>query len=379
MLNLKENPPVSHQPIDELLTLPAFESDTAGDAFLAAVDDCLKTLRRRFPRYASFLAERGRGDVVAGVRSFAQIDQLPPLFLPVLKGITFDIPDDVDITVRLTSSGTTGVPSVVPLDDENMQRRVAAMSAAYRELGIVTGDTSAVCFLMDPATTQMAGSLVIDGVLRSIPEVGSVEYLARMTASGPEFDRDHAIDIVTKAVQRGPVLAVGYPALIANAVTELKAAGVERFPLPEGSLVLTGGGWKSFLPGVQLDQSEFRDLTAEFFGLPASSIRDMFGLSECPAVFVQCEQGGYHIPAFTQARAIDPETGCDAPAGKTGLLQLTTPLTTSYPLLKILTTDKAVIADNCPCGRSAATLVPKGRVTAARFETCAMKIGRAVA
>ena len=370
---------MSQPPIDELLHQPAFDADAVGDVFIAAADDCLQTLRRRFPRYASFLAECGRIELNAGVRSFEQLDQLPPLFLPVLKGITFETPADVDITVRLTSSGTTGVPSEVPLDDENMRRRVAAMSAAYRELGIVTGETSAVCFLMDPATTQMAGSLVIDGVLRSIPEVGSVEYLARMAESGPEFDRDNAIAIVTAAVQRGPVLAVGYPALIANAVNELKAAGVERFPLPEGSLVLTGGGWKSFLPGVQLDQSEFRDLTAEFFDLPASSIRDMFGLSECPAVFVQCEQGGYHIPAFTRAQAIDPETGRDVPAGETGLLQLTTPLTTSYPLLKILTTDKSVIDHNCLCGRPAPTLIPKGRVTAARFETCAMKIGRAVA
>lgn len=66
------------------------------------------------------------------------------------------------------------------------------------------------------------------------------------------------------------------------------------------------------------------------------------------------------------------------PAGNEGLLQLTVPLTTSYPLLRILTTDRVALGRGCSCGRTTAFLVPRGRVTAARYETCAMKIGRAV-
>jgi hypothetical protein len=96
-------------------------------------------------------------------------------------------------------------------------------------------------------------------------------------------------------------------------------------------------------------------------------------------VFVQCEQGRYHVPAFARARAIDPETGRDVPAGEVGLLELTVPLTTSYPLLKILTTDKATLQTDCPCGRAGSFLTPRGRATAARYETCAMQIGKSVA
>jgi beta-N-acetylhexosaminidase len=39
----------------------------------------------------------------------------------------------------------------------------------------------------------------------------------------------------------------------------LKTSGVSSLPLSEGSLVLTGGGWKSFLPDVRIDQAEFRE------------------------------------------------------------------------------------------------------------------------
>jgi phenylacetate-coenzyme A ligase PaaK-like adenylate-forming protein len=175
------------------------------------------------------------------------------------------------------------------------------------------------------------------------------------------------------------VLLVGYPTLMAAAMQALASRGLSSLPLAPGSRILTGGGWKSFLPGVQLDQDEFRQRVAAFFRIPPEAIRDMFGLSECPAVFVQCASGAYHVPAFADARAIDPETGRRVPDGEVGLLQLTVPLTTSYPLLKILTADKAALTSGCPCGLAAPVLTPRGRTSAARFETCAMKVGAAVA
>jgi hypothetical protein len=256
---------------------------------------------------------------------------------------------------------------------------VAALRASYEGLGLFAGDMYALAFLMDPTTTQVAGSVVIDAVLRQVPQVRSLRYLARRGEAGPQFQPAEAAAALAEGAARGPVLLVGYPALIAAAVQALAASGRTSLPLPEGSCILTGGGWKSFLPGVSLEQHDFRARAAAFFGVPPTSIRDMFGLSECPAVFVQCEQGHYHAPPWAWPQAVDPETGDDVPLGQVGLLQLTVPLTTSYPLLKILTTDKVVLQDGCPCGRPSSFLMPRGRVTAARFETCAMQIGRAVA
>jgi phenylacetate-coenzyme A ligase PaaK-like adenylate-forming protein len=365
--------------IDALLAIDPFDHGGAAALFLRAADECLTTLRRRFPRYAAFLDERSGPAARPPLETMGQLDALAPLFLPVLKTYAFDLPPDLRVSVRLSSSGTSGQPSLVPLDDENMRHRVLAMRRSYEALGILTGPTTAVAFLLDPATTRMAGSVVIDAVLRSHADVRSIHYLARLGPTGPTFDAAAAREVMLQAAQAGPVLAVGYPALIAAAIQGLRKAGVSQFPLPPGSLILTGGGWKTFLPGVQLDQQEFRRLAAEFFQVPETAIRDMFGLSECPAVFVQCARGGYHVPAFACAEAIDPETTRPVPEGQIGLLQLTVPLTTSYPLLKILTTDKMVLGGHCPCGLTAPVLKPQGRASAARFETCAMKIGRAVA
>jgi phenylacetate-coenzyme A ligase PaaK-like adenylate-forming protein len=252
------------------------------------------------------------------------------------------------------------------------------MRIVYDDMSLLTGPTTALAFLLDPQTTRMAGSVIIDGVLRDHPHVQSVSYLARMTESGPEFNHQEAADLIASAAQCGPVLIVGYPSLIAAAIDCIRGRGVKNLALPTDSLILTGGGWKSTLPGIQLNQHEFDHLAAEFFAVPKSAIRDMFGLSECPAVFLQCASGNYHVPAFAWAQAVDPETHSEVSAGQIGLLQITTPLTTSYPLLRILTTDKVRVSSCCDCGLQSPCLLPQGRVSAARFETCAMRVGQAL-
>ncbi|MBI2805474.1 MAG: hypothetical protein HYX68_10900 [Planctomycetes bacterium] len=364
-------------PIDTLLTADVFSARMPGDSFTQSCGYCLNILEQRFPVYREFLRSRGVGDFPPQP-SLADVQGLPAIFLPELKTCEFAVPKDVPIVMRLTSSGTTGKPSVTPLDEPSMRRRVQAMLASYRAAGIVSGSVEALAFLIDPSQTQMAGSVVIDAALRATPEVRSVRYLVQQKASGVDFALKEAVAAIQEAGTRGPVLLVGYPALMAAAMHGLASAGIKRLPLPAGSKILTGGGWKSFLPGVSLERDDFQKQMADFFGLAQDAIRDMFGLSECPAVFVQCSHGHYHVPAFTWAQAIDPETGAAVPDGELGLLQLTTPLTTSYPLLKILTTDKATLMHGCPCGVPAPYLVPRGRASAARFETCAMKMGQAV-
>jgi phenylacetate-coenzyme A ligase PaaK-like adenylate-forming protein len=352
-----------------LLQHPPF-TPAPDDLFQGAASACLEALCARFPRYRAFLESRGYDGTLA---------TLPAIFLPVLKTYPFAVPPDVEIVQTLASSGTTGKPSLTPLDEGSWYARVRAMRESYAALGLLDRDVTALCFLLDPTTTQMAGSVVIDAVLRSVPRVKAVHYLAKMAPTGPQFAADEASVLFTNAMARGPVVLVGYPALIATMVQSLVKMGRKALRLPFGSRILTGGGWKSFLPGLTLDRESFRAQAAGFFEIPPTDVRDMYGLSECPAVFVECEYGQFHVPAWCRAEAIDPESNRAVAAGADGLLQLTCPLTLSYPLVKILTTDRVSIGRGCACGREAPFIVPKGRVSAARFETCAMKIGQAVA
>ena len=364
-------------PLSQLLAEPAFGAGP-GEMFDVAATHAVRRLRLVFPKYDAFLSARGLHFDDA-FNSLADLDRLPSIFLPVLKTYPFEVPQGVGIVRTLTSSGTTGAPSVTPLDEASWNYRVKAMRESYNAMGLLDHDGTALCFLMDPTTTRMAGSVVIDAVLRSVPQVKAVHYLAKMTPTGPQFAAEQAPALFATAVAAGPVVLVGYPALIGATMQALAKLGRASLPLPRGSRILTGGGWKSFLPGLTLDRDTFRAQAAAYFGVPPHDIRDMYGLSECPAVFVECERGRFHTPAWCRAEAIDPETDRAVADGDDGLLQLTCPLTLSYPLVKITTTDRVSMGRGCACGRPARFLVPKGRVTAARFETCAMKIGQAVA
>ena len=355
--------------LDRLLKQPAF-APAPEDLFQLTVSGCVSKLRNSFPRYAEFLESR---------RFDGSLATLPAIFLPVLKTYPFAMPLHTEIVRTLTSSGTTGKPSATPLDEDSWSYRVRAMRESYSALGLLDRDATALCFLMDPTTTQMAGSVVIDAVLQSVPQVQAIHYLAKMTPTGPAFAAEQAPALFAEAMTRGSVVLVGYPALIAATMQALAKMGRTSLALPPGSRILTGGGWKSFLPGLTLDRETFRAQAAAFFGVPPTDIRDMYGLSECPAVFVECDHGHFHGPAWCRAGAINPETNRAVPYGEDGLLQLTCPLTLSYPLVKILTTDRISMGRGCACGRGAPFVVPRGRVSAARFETCAMKIGQAVA
>src|SRR5436309_1276055 len=104
-------------PIDDLLRAAPFATAGPAAGFLPAVDACLGLLRRRFPRYTEFIDRRGGPAVALPIADIEQVDALPALFLPVLKTYRFELPADLPVAVRLTSSGTTGAPSVVPLDE----------------------------------------------------------------------------------------------------------------------------------------------------------------------------------------------------------------------------------------------------------------------
>src|SRR5262245_14457760 len=128
-------------PPDELLDCPAFADEyPPPEPFLRAAAACLDVLRERFPRYAEFLDRRAGREVRGPFASLADLDRLPALFLPVLKSYQFPLPPGLAVVQRLTGSGTTGQPSVTPLDARSWDRRVRAMLASYQALDLLGGE-----------------------------------------------------------------------------------------------------------------------------------------------------------------------------------------------------------------------------------------------
>ncbi len=133
-------------------------------------------------------------------------------------------------------------------------------------------------------------------------------------------------------------------------VTEAERRGL-RFVAPE-AVLLHSGGWKK-LASQAVSKAEFMGRAAAVLGISKRRVLDFYGMVEqVGTVFVDCEAGNKHAPAFAEVIVRRPLTLAPAAWGETGILELLSVLPSSYPGHALLTEDQGVMigVDDCPCG-----------------------------
>ncbi len=116
------------------------------------------------------------------------------------------------------------------------------------------------------------------------------------------------------------------------------------WPLPDGSAVITTGGFKGRTREVARD--EFYALLRDRFALADAACVSEYGMSEMASQFWSVgEQGAYVGPPWLRTRIIDPETGSDARDGEPGLLRVYD-LANWNSVLAIQTQDMAVASED---------------------------------
>lgn len=94
----------------------------------------------------------------------------------------------------------------------------------------------------------------------------------------------------------------------------------ETWQLPTGSVIVETGGFKGRTR--EIERGEFYELLAARLGISTSDIWSEYGMSEMASQFYgRGLDGVKRGPAWVRTRAIDPETGDDAPDGTPGLLR----------------------------------------------------------
>jgi hypothetical protein len=70
-------------------------------------------------------------------------------------------------------------------------------------------------------------------------------------------------------------------------------------------------------------------------------------------VFVDCEAGNKHAPAFADVILRRPGSLAPVDVGETGMIEVVSTLPTSYPGQALMTEDQGLLigVDDCPCGR----------------------------
>lgn len=265
------------------------------------------------------------------------LKQVPPLPVGLFKSHRLSsIPDD-QITSWVTSSGTTGTTSRVPLNADAAALQTQALGAvihtAYgaRRLPMILADSRTVLQRGQAYNARAAGLLGLMKFGRDycflLDEDGHVDR-AGLTAFLERHDT-------------GPIAIFGFTFMVWR---HLLAAGAD-LDLSRGILIHSGG-WKR-LEAEAVDPGTFRAVLAERYGLVNSfnfyGMAEQIGTVHLEAPPGTGADGTLRCPSFAHIIVRDPWTLAPLPAGEPGVLQVMSLLPHSYPGHSIVTEDWGVL------------------------------------
>lgn len=136
--------------------------------------------------------------------------------------------------------------------------------------------------------------------------------------------------------------------------------------------ILHSGGWKR-LQRLAIDKSLFNTRVAESMGAETHAVLDYYGMVEqLGVIYPDCSHGNKHAPRFADIIVRDPLNWAPCAAGQTGIIQVLSVLSPSFPGQSLLTEDMALVVheDGCPCGRRGIAFRFSGRVPKAETRGC---------
>ena len=340
--------------------------------FEEAMNEALSWHLKKCPEFRAFMAESG----LSKHKGLISSEEIPPLLVTIFKeNKLISIPED-KIKIELTSSGTGGQTTAIVLDNRSYKRIFKIVENIFGSLGLRDENqpVNYLCFTYDPKKAGSVGTAFSDKMLTGLTKRRSVFYAIKWKEAINDFDFD--LDATVKKLiafdkRPEPVRILGFPAYLWQVCDRLEKMG-KKLELGDKSFIITGGGWKMHAD-KEVTKDIFKERVEKILGMPQENIRDLFGMVEHGIPYVDCECGRLHVPIYAKARVLEPETLQPLPDGEVGLLHLMTPYLSSYPSISLLTTDKAVIESNCPCGRPGKTFRILGRAGLAKHKGCAIK------
>ncbi|MBK9614883.1 MAG: acyl-protein synthetase [Uliginosibacterium sp.] len=300
-------------------------------------------------------------------RRAATLEALPWLPVGLFKRMRLASVAADDIVRELRSSGTTGsTPSTVLLDR-------ATATAQSRALASI---------VMDFIGRERLPMLVIDqnDLLSNRNALGA---RAAAVLGFSTFGRQHAyalrpdmsldLTLIEDFLARHagqPVLLFGFTAVVWQHLLDALTQAGRTLKFAPGSRLIHGGGWKR-LAERQISKAQFKARIGELLGIHA--VHDYYGMAEqVGSIFMECEHGRLHVPAYAEAIVRNPLTLRPLPLGESGVIQVLSELPASYPGHSLLTEDVGAILgeDDCPCGRLGRSLCVEGRLPRAELRGC---------
>ncbi len=345
-------------------------SSTAG-LFLSAVKEGCTFHYTHCPEYKKALDSKGFSpDMLNAYEDIAKLPFLPTALFK--RHEIFSLPKN-KIAVKATSSGTKGIFSNIGFDlgglwcGLKMTIRVTSLRKLISPLPV-----NYIVFGYKPhrknktAVTKTAfGATLFAPALRRT-------YALKFDGEKYTPDLESVITAIQKySRSRFPTRFMGFPSYTYFVMKLMEDRGIS-VNLPPKSIIMLGGGWKQFYL-EQVDKSEFYRLAKKTLNVDECNIVEFFGAVEHPILYCDCKNHHFHIPAYSRVIVRDVHTLKPLPNGKTGLVNLITPMVKATPILSVMTDDLGVIHDSteCGCGIDSPYLEIIGRVGLKDIKTCA--------
>ena len=150
---------------------------------------------------------------------------------------------------------------------------------------------------------------------------------------------------------------------------EVMSAHGRRIPSKKGSILLFGGGWKSF-SGEAMDREGLVLSLSWTFGLPPDDILEGYSMTEISVLMLRCRHGRFHIPPLIEPVIFDEELRPLTGSGLSGRFGFLDSLAVSYPGFVISGDSVHLVDGHCPCGLAGPGITEVARVEGREIKGC---------
>ncbi|MDR2197168.1 MAG: phenylacetate--CoA ligase [Coriobacteriales bacterium] len=284
----------------------------------------LATIKNTSP----FYAEKYANIDVAGLRTLEDFQSLPLTTKDDLRaayplGLSAVAPADI---VRIhSSSGTTGVPVIIPYTAKDVHDWALMFARCYEMAGITREDRIHITPGYGLWTAGIGFQL-------------GAELLGAMAIPMGPGNTDKQLQMMMDLESTVLGATSSYALLLAETIAE-RGLG-ERIKLRKGVI------------GSERWGEKMRARIADELGV---ELHDIYGLTEIygPGIGINCEaQTAMHCwDDYLYLEIIDPKTGAVLPDGESGELVITTLVKEGAPLIRYRTHDLTrIVPGPCPCG-----------------------------
>ena len=281
--------------------------------------------------------------------------------------------DSFDTHRFLSSSATSGTPSIISVDKETSKRQIRALASVLSDF---IGEFRRPFWVCDLEPGRVRNRIELPARLAAVQGflsfASSREFVLADGDGGPALDY-RRISVLKDGLESGkPICVCGFTFLVWTCMLKPLMDDGIAIPLPEGSFVLHIGGWKK-LEDRKVSRKVFLKGVRRVFGLPAENVVDVFGFTEqMGTLYPECSHGFKHCPVFADLIVRDPADFRPLPDGGIGVGQFFSLVPHSYPGFSLLTDDLVQVEgrDICPCGRKGTRFKIIGRAESAEIRGC---------